>query len=916
MKASMYTTYPVRSLLRGGQRTLLAVFCIAVGVMAIVGLQLVGAMIEDALIGNTRVLNGGDVSVHSSTLTALQPKDIAQFDALKEKGQISAYTAAYEDQAQTVRPNGKRAHLLIRVIDPAVFPLVGTAPLAQTTGGDFRTVLAKPGTAVVTARLFEELGGELGKTITINAGNDNRQVKVTIVGVLEKGSPYAKGSTVFVSTATYGAASELKFAFNTIYVTTPTDGSPAQVKAAVKERLPLARIMTAAELLQQLEDGTVMLKRFLMVIGLLALLIGGVGIVNTMQVLLARRKTEIAMLKTAGYLRRDLYLLFGIEAALLGLVGGVVGAAAGIGIAAGIRSLFERAFQLTLTFQYDVGIILGGIAVGLATALIFGIMPIVKAARIRPLAVLRDLPEEWSFLNMLITAGLVVLLSVLFTVLATFILGNVWWAIGVVYGTFFLLAMLSAGFRLLVFLIGYLPVPERYSILFLLLVTVGVVLAGLTMLVPNLRGVGALLLLGALGGYVVVLLPRAWKISTKMALRNIGRGQGRTTTTLLALFIGVFVVGFVVVIGQGIRDTITNLVATQLRYNFLALVPVQDTDRVNRTLDGLDGIKQRQVQELALGTQPVEINGQPIGPRLGHGEEFDHDRISAKVALIYLSGMQAYDLAGGQVPTKDRDYAVITEGRALTAADADTNNIMLDDDLRKLPLQLKVGDQITMVNQFTGKRETLTVVGFYKSSLTGVRVNLNPSAVFGSRTATRNLGGPTTMAVFSLQVETDKTTAVNEALTREVPRAFVFDIGDAMEEFGRVFNNILLMLTAIASLVLFAGIVIIANAVALAMLERRRELGIMKATGYTSGRVLSVVLIENGVIGAVGSLLGMMLVSLATALFGLVGNVDFGVNPVTTVGLIGLVAAVAMATATVVAWRSTRVRPLEVLRYE
>src|SRR5258708_8348267 len=59
----------------------------------------------------------------------------------------------------------------------------------------------------------------------------------------------------------------------------------------------------------------------------MALLIGGVGIVNTMQVLLSRRKLEIAMLKTTGYRRFDLYLLFGLEAGLVGLSGGIVGAA-------------------------------------------------------------------------------------------------------------------------------------------------------------------------------------------------------------------------------------------------------------------------------------------------------------------------------------------------------------------------------------------------------------------------------------------------------------------------------------------------------------------------------------------------------------------------------------------------------------
>ena len=63
MKASMYFNYTSRSLLRGGLRTLLAVFCVAVGVMAIVALQLVGSMLQNSLTSSTRDTNGGDIAV-------------------------------------------------------------------------------------------------------------------------------------------------------------------------------------------------------------------------------------------------------------------------------------------------------------------------------------------------------------------------------------------------------------------------------------------------------------------------------------------------------------------------------------------------------------------------------------------------------------------------------------------------------------------------------------------------------------------------------------------------------------------------------------------------------------------------------------------------------------------------------------
>ena len=130
-------------------------------------------------------------------------------------------------------------------------------------------------------------------------------------------------------------------------------------------------------------------------------------------------------------------------------------------------------------------------------------------------------------------------------------------------------------------------------------------------------------------------------------------------------------------------------------------------------------------------------------------------------------------------------------------------------------------------------------------------------------------------------------------------------------------NNILEMLVAIALLSVIAGVIIVANAVALAMLERRRELGILKSVGYTSGSVLSEVMIENGIVGAVGAITAMLLAAGAITLLGsLFFGIAFSVSTLVVLSLVGGSAAVAMGTAALVAWGSVRVRPLEVLRYE
>ena len=101
------------------------------------------------------------------------------------------------------------------------------------------------------------------------------------------------------------------------------------------------------------------------------------------------------------------------------------------------------------------------------------------------------------------------------------------------------------------------------------------------------------------------------------------------------------------------------------------------------------------------------------------------------------------------------------------------------------------------------------------------------------------------------------------------------------------------------------------------MLERRRELGILKSVGYTSSTVLSEVVIENGIVGAVAGFIAMLLATGGVTLLGsLLFNLTLSVSPLIVMSLISGAALLAMITAALVAGGSVRVRPLEVLRYE
>src|SRR5581483_1890211 len=238
-------------------------------------------------------------------------------------------------------------------------------------------------------------------------------------------------------------------------------------------------------------------------------------------------------------------------------------------------------------------------------------MPIVQAANIRPLNVIRELPSGNRTGSTALTIGLLLVLSVLFCLLSVVILNDVILGISAVYGAFIFLGLLSLFFTLVVLLVGKLPVPEHFNLRYLGLLLLGVVLSVLIALA--LPTFGYLLLALTALGFVVVLLPRTWKSSTKMALRNIGRQRARTTTTLLALFVGVFTIGLILVLGQDLRDKINGAIANNLTFNLVTIARGNDASVLKSKLSTIPGLSLEHTQGRSYAAiVPVALDGTPI----------------------------------------------------------------------------------------------------------------------------------------------------------------------------------------------------------------------------------------------------------------------------------------------------------------
>ncbi|HTI14536.1 MAG TPA: FtsX-like permease family protein [Dictyobacter sp.] len=918
MKVSMYFNYTSRSLVRGGQRTLLAIFCVAVGVMAIVALQLVGLMINNAFTSNVRAANGGDIQVRSQNQPFVS-SDLTFFANLKNQGAITNYTPVINAQGTTGTSVSLRQSFTVRVVDPANYPVV-TPPTFVSPRNETFSSLLKNNQIVVTQSFINQYKKQVGDTLSLHVGTQQasgRTLNVKLAGVISETGVFDQaGSVVVISERDYQAAApKLPVTYDTIDITAPS----AQINNDVRQiqnQFPIANTQTAADALKQEQATINNVQNFLEIAGLLALLIGGVGIVNTMQVLLSRRKTEIAMLKTTGYRRFDLYLLFGLEAGLLGLTGGVVGAAAATGVSYLVRNLVVQTFGLNIPFLLSWSTIGGGVVIGLVTALIFGLLPIVQAANIRPLNVIRDLSAGRGAASIALTVVLLIILSVLFCLLAIIVLnGNVVLGIASVYGTFLFLGILSLFLGLIIFLLSRMPVLERFTFWYLLvMLALFAISAALYFKVPDFRAFGVLLFVISCLLLLVVIVPRTWKAMVKMALRNLGRQRARTTTTMLALFVGIFTIGLILVLGQNLRTQVNTVIGKALNYNVYSITDNSDTTKLQHKLSSLSGLSAYQIHSMA-STVPVAINNQPIQqflPQQNTSSSSAGTR-SRNVVLYFLSGVEGYDVGHNQIPSMQS--MTIVKGHNLTVQDAGTNDVLVSNLLQQgLSTPLKVGDTITLASSDRKHTQTVTIVGFYQQ--TGFGSNLEP--IIGTTNVVKGVS-PTGVseAIFYMKIDPNKLSSAVDEISRTVPNAFVLNLSNISNIIDQILNDILLTLTTIASLSLLAGIIIIANAVALAMLERRRELGILKSVGYTSSSILSEVLVENGIVGGVSALVAMLLVTFITSILGtVVFNAAFGVSSITAVGLIAGATALAMLAAIFVAWGAVRVRPLEVLRYE
>ncbi len=163
----------------------------------------------------------------------------------------------------------------------------------------------------------------------------------------------------------------------------------------ISDRLERARgndfftVMTPEQILEQIGELLGIIRLVLGGIAAISLVVGGVGIMNSMYTSVLQRKQEIGVMKSVGAKNKDVMLVFLVEAGLIGMVGGILGVALGSAIALLTEEVAARAGFALLSIKLSWQLSLFGLFFALIVGMIAGVLPARQAAKLRPAEALK-----------------------------------------------------------------------------------------------------------------------------------------------------------------------------------------------------------------------------------------------------------------------------------------------------------------------------------------------------------------------------------------------------------------------------------------------------------------------------------------------------------------------------------------------
>jgi putative ABC transport system permease protein len=698
--------------------------------------------------------------------------DVAAVDGVATaEGRVEGYALMTDADGKPMMPNGAPSVGTNLSVDPG---LRGDITVREGR------VAQGPGEVAIDVTSSEKGDLPIGSTMRIFfQGTDET---FTVVGTVAFGEADNLGgaTTAFFDLPTAQRLMGEKGVFDTIIVKAADGVSAEDVTASVDASLPGAfEALTGDEVAQQraddVKEGLGFFTMVLLTLAGIALFVGSFIIWNTFSMQVAQRTRELALLRAIGATRRQVLRTILAEAVVLGVTASAIGVALGVGMARGLSALFE-VFDFTMppmTTEIEPRTVVIGLLVGTLTTVVAAVAPARRATRVLPVEALRDsAPTAHRFSRVRLGFG------------AVLVAGGV-------------SALLSALFG---------PAPAAF-------IAIGVVAAvlGITTLAP--------LFMRALVSVVGWPL-RGRGVAGELARQNAMRNPKRTSSTAMALVIGLTVVATVSVFASSLKASFSDVLESSTNADLYVLTPTPQSagfsPEVVETVRGVDGVDI--VSPTAFGTGKIA------------GETADFTSVDPATVEDALN----LGMVSGSVGDLADDGVLVREDLATEHG-------------------WSVGD--TVPASFPGASDVrLQIAGVYDGQgFVNTAYTITGDA--HSQFYPKRLEGTSIV-----MVEDGADVAVVEERISDAiadrPDATVMD----PEEFQGAMSSFIDQTVGLVTVMLLLAVVIallgIVNTLALAVFERTREIGLLRAVGMTRGQVRAMVRWESVVISTIGAMLG------------------------------------------------------------
>ena len=632
--------------------------------------------------------------------------------------------------------------------------------------------------------------------------------------------------------------------------------TPDEMIAAVAEVLPEeAEVIDQQELIANDQEGfnsfISIFRNVLLAFAGIALFVSLFIIYNTFAILVNQRMTQIGMLRAIGATGSQIRRSVVMESALVGLIGSIIGIGAGVGVASLIKAGFQAAggFPETGTVVTSTTVIIS-LAVGIIATVASALGPAFLASRVSPIAAIRNEGPSRRSTNRRIIAGAVILAVGLLllglglfgsssasSVLTLLGIGAVFMFVGVA-----LLSVLFAGP-----VVNFLGQP---TVLGATLLALGVLLPVLTfttgggtpdgvlsgiIFVPKMlvsviaMAVGLSILGSGVAGRPIGLGGSGGSLEGQLAKLNAARSPQRTAATATALTIGIALISTVGTVGESLKASFTDTLDAGVQADlFIYDVETQsdfstDVATAVRQVDGIGSVSSFRFNEVRIDSGAL-ADADDNGVR--DVASFDSDTGTSLVN---------FDVSEGD-PTSLGETGVL----------------VFRDEADKL--DLAVGD--TLLIEFPqGETEQLTVAGIFEDNSLMNSPLLIDNALY-NRYYT-DLDDGFVGASIAEGADPVAVKANVDAIVADYSGVEAQNNAEFREDQEGQVDGLITLVNFMLSFALFVAFLGVINTIVLSVVERTKEIGLLRAIGTTRKQLRSMIRWEAVIVCLFGALLGI-----------------------------------------------------------